>query len=266
MQPNRPKIRPKPPRRVSEKKPATIKLDRFLYRNATFGFAFFFAFAIWAFWPKYFSHVLDQPNVRFHTHGISMTLWCLMLIGQAYLIRTNRKALHRLVGKFSYLLVPLIIITSVNIVHFRMHQRGLEALRTYFSLALTLNSVIAFAVLYGLAMYYRHQPLIHARYLVSTIFPLFTPITDRLIGAHFKPILPFLPTLEGRPISAVLGFALADLLLLILLVWDWRTNRRLTVFAIALGVVLLYHVSTLTFYRFSFWRAFGVWFYNLPLS
>ena len=47
--------------------------------------------------------------------------------------------------------------------------------------------------------------------------------------------------------------------------WDWRANKR-RVFPMALGVLVLYHASVLTFYQFGFWRAFGEWFMTLPLS
>ena len=58
---------------------------------------------------------------------------------------------------------------------------------------------------------------------------------------------------------------LADLLLLALSWWDWRANRRLNVFPVALGVLLVYHVGTLTLHRVPAWNAFGVWFLGLPL-
>jgi hypothetical protein len=71
------------------------------------------------------------------------------------------------------------------------------------------------------------------------------------------------PRIDGVPIVPVAGFLLADLLLVALSVWDWRANRRANVFPVALGVLLLYHASVLTFYRFSFWRDFGEWFVGL---
>lgn len=243
-----------------------IKLDKFLYQNTGLCFAVFFVFVLWAFWPRYFSDVLGQKEMRFHTHGITLTLWCILLILQAYLIRTKHKRAHRLVGKFSYLLVPLIIITTINLKHFRMQGSDLLADRPFYSLALILNGLVVFTLLYGLAIYYRRNPLVHARYRVSTIFPFFTPVTDRIISRHFRPLLQFAPMLEGKPIAPVIGFAMADILLLMLLLWDWRTNRRLDVFPIALSLVVLYQASVLTFYHFPFWRAFGAWFISLPLS
>jgi hypothetical protein len=51
-----------------------------------------------------------------------------------------------------------------------------------------------------------------------------------------------------------------------LIVWDWLKNSRFGAFASALGIVLLYHLSVLTFYRFDWWHAFTYWFRGLPLS
>jgi hypothetical protein len=55
-------------------------------------------------------------------------------------------------------------------------------------------------------------------------------------------------------------------LLLALTIWDWRAKRRLAVFPIALGLLLAYHVSVLTFHRIPAWRSFAAWFAGLPLS
>ena len=47
--------------------------------------------------------------------------------------------------------------------------------------------------------------------------------------------------------------------------WDWRTHGRRDVFLVALGVLVLYHVSTLTLHRVPLWGAFCAWFLGLPL-
>jgi len=98
------------------------------------------------------------------------------------------------------------------------------------------------------------------------VFPLFTPVTDRLIGAHWPSLVSVVPRIDGSPVVAFAGFVLADALLVALAAWDWRANRRLDVFPVALGVLLLYHVSALTLYRVPAWHAFCAWFLGLPLS
>jgi hypothetical protein len=67
------------------------RVDNPIDRNSVFWFVAFLFSALLAFWPSYFSQPLSQPNWRLHTHGIAMTLWVVMLITQAHLIRTGRK-------------------------------------------------------------------------------------------------------------------------------------------------------------------------------
>jgi hypothetical protein len=114
-------------------------------------------------------------------------------------------------------------------------------------------------------MWYRREPAIHARFMIATLFPLFTPVTDRLIGRYLPAIVPLVPRIGGSPVVPTAGFLLADVMLIALSVWDWRTNKR-RVFPIALGVLVLYHASVMTFYQFDFWRSFAAWFLTLPLS
>lgn len=239
--------------------------DRTLHQNSPWWFVCFSLFVLLAFWPSYFSRVFDEQEIRLHTHGLAMTLWCAMLISQAYLIRKGLKQTHRWVGKFSYALVPFIVLATINLVHFRLKVAPLSSVSLYM-LALMLNAVVVFAVLYGLAMVHRDRPAVHARYMVCTAFPLFTPVTDRLVFAHFPALLNAVPVLDGTPQVQVIGFLLADILLLALAAWDWKANGRRDVFPVALGILALYHVSVLTFYAIPLWRAFGEWFLKLPLS
>jgi hypothetical protein len=247
--------------------PATIaNPDKVLHRNALLWFAGFFLFALWAFWPSYFSRISEQTEPRFHTHGVAMTLWCVMLITQAYLIRTSQRALHRAVGYASYVLAPLVVAATINLIHYRMKGGGTLPDIGLYQLALMVNGAVAFVVLYGLAMISRHDPARHARYMVCTVFPLFTPVTDRLIYAHWPSLTSLVPALNNVPLVQIVGFALADLLLVAFVVWDWRARRRAYAFAIAFGVIATYHASVLSLYRFEFWRTFADWFRGLPLS
>src|SRR5690606_12102579 len=144
--------------------------DAALHRHSAKFFVAFLALAVLAFWPSYFSRLFEQPNVRFHLHGAALTLWCAMLVVQAQLIRTRRRALHKSLGKGSYVLAPALIAITASFVHFRLagavpSGQPLPAGVLYF-LALTLNALAAFAVLYGLAIYFRREPQTHARYML----------------------------------------------------------------------------------------------------
>ena len=90
-----------------------MQLTSALHRNSIFVFSAFFALVIWGFWNSYYSDpvamgALGSSVSLVHLHGAGMTLWCLMLVSQAYLIRSNRRSLHRLVGRSSVVLVPFL--------------------------------------------------------------------------------------------------------------------------------------------------------------
>ncbi len=243
-----------------------MQLNKSIYRNSVFYFILFFMAALWAFWPNYFSHPLTNIKPHLHFHGITMTLWCLMLIAQGMLIRLKKYITHKVLGKISYGLALLILITGIHTAHITLSGSRVHNGAYYSNIALMFNSLLLFGILYGLAIYHRKRPLIHARYMICTILPMLTPITDRLIFINFRSTVTWYPTIEGRPMVWLFGFAIANLILLTLIIWDWKTNKWQSVFIKILGMNLLYDYSVITFYKFGFWRAIGDWIMGLPLS
>lgn len=240
-----------------------------LHRLSPRFFVLFLGLTVWAFWPSYFSRLFEQPSVLHHAHGVVLAGWLVLLVTQAQLIRTQRRSLHRLLGKLSYVLAPAVVIVTTMFVHQQMASlAGFSRLpaTALHSLALMLGSLAVFAVFYGLAIAKRRDSQTHARWMVCTVLPMFTPVTDRLIAFNLPSVIGWLPRIEGSPILPVVGFAAADLILLALSWWDWRTNRRLDVFPVALGVLLVYHVATLGLHLVPAWSSFAVWFLALPLS
>lgn len=246
-----------------------VRVPPALHRHSPRFFVVFLALTVWAFWPTYFSRLFEQPTLLHHAHGVVLAAWLIMLVVQAQLIRTHKRPLHRRLGKLSYLLAPAVVLVTTAFVHQRMAgMAGIPRLPApvLHTLALMLGSLVAFAVFYGLAMAKRHDSQTHARWMVCTVFPMFTPVSDRLIAVNAPWVIGWLPRIEGNPVLPVVGFAAADLIVLALSWWDWRTNRRLDVFPVALGVLLVYHVGTLTLHRVPLWNAFCAWFLELPLS
>ncbi|MFN8357649.1 MAG: hypothetical protein U0Y10_24535 [Spirosomataceae bacterium] len=237
-----------------------MKLERSLFQKSYLYFVGFFVLMVLGFWFSYFTKLFDQDNYRMHTHGISLVLWCALLVIQPYLIRQKKTALHRRVGKLSYGLVPVMVLTTLDLLKYRAQQSKVLGTMDFFFIALVINALIAFLIFYGLAIYHKQKATVHARYMLCTAFPMFTPITDRIIGHYLPSLIPHLPTIEGNPIVPFVGFLLADLLLVGFSIWDWRSHKRWNVFPLALGILLLYHYSVFNFYRFAFWQSFCQWF------
>ena len=230
------------------------------YRYITVFFIVFFLCAIVGFWNSYFTKIFDQENYRMHTHGMALILWLVMLIIQPYLIRTKKVKLHRMLGKFSYLLVPILVLTTLDLLKYSISKTGQLGNIGCFFVALVINALIAYLIFYGLAIYHKRKANIHARYMICTAFPMFTPITDRIIGNYFPSLAAYVPTIDTMPVVPVIGFLMADLMLVGLSIWDIRSNKRWNVFPPALLILLLYHFSVLNFYKYPLWQSFCVWF------
>ena len=213
-----------------------MQLEKSLYRNGVFLFVLFVAIIVWGFWPSYYAHPWQAlPAIRYHVHGALMTAWLLMLIAQAYLIRSHRRAIHRVVGKVSYVLAPLVFTMFLVMIH------GSSALRQLLSanpVALAsayvylLGAAALFAAFYVLAIANRRTATTHAGYMVCTLFPIYSAGTDRAIVRMFSSTSPF---------DAAWAWFAGDLLLLMLAVWDWRSSRRMGTFAVAFVAMAVYH-------------------------
>jgi hypothetical protein len=180
-------------------------------------------------------------------------------------MRAGNRALHRRLGLLSYVLVPVIVVVTLRFVHYTV--REVPDLGEYglFFLALVVWTLVTFVTLFALAMIYRKQPAVHARFMVSTLFPLFPPVTDRLIARFMPSVLGIVPTIGGAEILQVAGFAIADTILVGLVIWDWQKNNR-RVFLVALAIVVAGQAVIMNAHRVGLWQAFGPWFVGLPLT
>ncbi len=242
-------------------------MDRALNRNATFALAFLFLFAFWGFWPRYFSQLLDQSNWRFHFHGITLISWCVLMVLQASLIRTNKRSIHRKTGKLSYLIAPLVVISTIMLTHYQAKPLELSDF-DLFGLAIPTTLLLQFTFAYGLAIYNRHNPMIHARFMICTALPMIPPIFDRIINFYLltREQAQFLPQIGGDPLYPLISYLFVDVALIALSIWDWKSRRKLNVFPVVLAAYLLFQSHTFVAHRTESWRNFAEWFISLPLS
>lgn len=227
-----------------------MTLPQVLFKHSAWIFGGFTILAVLAFWRNYLSDPLGPHPTVIHLHAVVMFVWLAMLIAQALLIRTKQYSAHHAVGRWSFGVVSLILISGVLVAHESISGMPADSARRAANSALMYHSLIAFAVIYGLGMWHRNDPITHARYMVGTLFPMVTPITDRLIFHHAPFILPVLPTLEGRPQAYIAGFVLVDLLLIGLFLIDLKAKKRSLVFGLILTIVLIYHLSVVLWPHF----------------
>jgi len=141
----------------------------------------FLLLALAAFWPSYISKPLASGGFT-HLHAATATLWMLMLIAQSWAIDRRRVALHRALGKSSWLLAPLLVVTVLLVAHERIAGAPAQAyaIQTYI-LYLQLSLAALFAISYAFAIATRRSVARHSRFMICTALTLVDPIVIRLL-------------------------------------------------------------------------------------
>ena len=168
-----------------------------------------------------------------HFHGMMMIGWLLMLLVQPILILKGKVKLHRLVGKLSYVLAPLVLFTMYLVTRAaldRVVAAEEQAAVVAGRMALDVPAIIFFTILYILAIVYRHRTFLHSRYMISTAFMLIGPPLSRLLRAYFD---------YDRGGSIDLSRTIIVFIALAVTVGDSLRLKRISPFALVLVFVLL---------------------------
>lgn len=227
------------------------------FNKSGYYFILLLILAIIGFWESYFSKLLNDINSYTHFHAITMLLWIGMLITQAFLIRNKKRDLHRLIGKFSYALVPLLIISLILLAHSQITIKnyGISYGRLYV-LFLQLSLLVIFIVAYSLAIINKKSPNHHARYMICTSLTLIDPAIARI--PLDLPSLPFT--------YQVVTFSIINLILLILIFMERKQKNAREVFPLMLLINLIFQTLNLTWTDSKAWDDFALWFALLPLT
>lgn len=222
------------------------------YNNSSILFVFLLMISLIAFWPTYYA-IFFRSQFYIHFHAVFAILWFGMLIVQPFLIKSRRLELHRLVGRFSYIVAPLIVISVVLLAHERLTlaSESFYPIQTYI-LYLQISLALVFGITYGLAMYYRKTKAIHARFMVATSFTFIDPIFARLINSHAPDI-----TVSGQWIT----FGFINLILISLSIMDRNHRKAKWVYPSLLILYLIIEIPI--FFDLTgqgWWQTFAKWF------
>lgn len=147
------------------------------YRNIVIFFSLILVFIFAAFFKTYFGLFpgFKDTALLVHAHVAVLLLWFAMLIIQPILIGTKRLKLHRLLGKASYLLVPLVVISLVLMT--RNQQMREKDLAVF---TVNIFDVSMFVFFYALAIIYKRKTTWHTRFMILTVIPFISPAAARL--------------------------------------------------------------------------------------
>lgn len=210
------------------------------YRHAWVFIAALMAATIFGFWRSYFGIILSAP-MGFHVHGVTASLWMLLLLAQSWTPHRGRIALHRRLGRATFVALPLFAAGSMGVVHsMAAGTAGGDPFYALWGVALTFIDMAAFcAVIYaaGMALRHRRNARLHAGYMLSTALPLVSPVLGRVINRTVPGLI-----VNGPKDFAVFGAGvqLANLIAAMLAIWMWRRDPRSgKPWAVALGVIVI---------------------------
>jgi len=128
----------------------------------------------------------------YHIHGMLSMAWVLMLIAQAYLIRAKKYDLHKFVGKLSYVIMPLFLVS----LFFTAKESYLTGIKTKPQADVLANmtnggtiDIFFIGLIFALAMVYKKNVGYHLRFMASTGLIILTPGLGRFVFAFLE--IPF---------------------------------------------------------------------------
>lgn len=159
-----------------------------------------------AFWPSYFGKLPDAPLAH-HMHGITGTLWILLIASQSYLVQTRNLKLHRRLGKLVFVLTP-VLVGAFALVTWVGAQKSVvdHPFYVHFGQALlTGDAMLTFTtpLIVYLALRYRRNMHLHGALMISTVFGLLPPILARLMNNYVPGLI-----IEGPDTLYLFGHAL----------------------------------------------------------
>ncbi len=238
---------------------ARASLDRNITTILAIASASLLALAPLAFWRGYVSRLPAGPDSFAHLHAILATAWLLLLIAQPLLIRRRKLALHRWVGRISWVLAPSFVAVAVLLAHHRFAQMDDTVFsKAAYALYLPLSMTALFAASYVFALVCQRDTRLHARFMICTALTAIDPIISRVLAFHVIEL--------EDPIYQAVNFSvmvLALVMLAISLPAASHARRVFTWFAAGFTAVL-----ALWFWlpNTAPWFYFAQWFRSLPIS
>ena len=164
----------------------------------------------------------------FAVHGIAFTLWVLLLPLQATLIARRRADLHRSLGYFGVALAVMMVVLGTWGALIAAHRPGgfvgIPVPPLQF-LAVPLFAIALFAAFVGFAIARRRDTQSHKRLMLLGSFQLVTAAIARW------------PFVSGA--GPLAFFAITDLFLVALAVWDFRSRGRLHPVTLWGGILMI---------------------------
>ena len=170
--------------------------------------------------------VTGQPDyvapLVLQLHVFAFTGWLCLLSLQVLLVRVGRQPLHQLLGLCGAILVPVMVVTAIGAEIFSQRfysAKYPENLRFFIS---PLSSMALFALFGVMALLQRRQPAAHKRLILLATTVALSAAYNRWWGEALYALFG-----DGYAGMVIHNYAGIDLILVLLVAYDWATRRRI---------------------------------------
>ncbi|GAO43202.1 hypothetical protein [Flavihumibacter petaseus] len=183
---------------------------------------------------QYFPHWSKVDNFH-HFHAIVLCCWLTLLIVQPWLIRRKQFAWHNRLGKLSYFLVPVMIVSMLiayKTQYLRLEASGTPHKDNLATLFMPFTDVFPFAVYFVMAMLNSNHVQKHMRFIIATGLIVLESGLFRILFFYFR--LPFVTSFNLTILTVALLF-------IALIAYDYRNGKpvRRNSFSTALLIFLV---------------------------
>jgi hypothetical protein len=224
------------------------------------GIFLFIAFTgfIPTYWTKV-SHGTFTGAPILHIHGALFFSWTLFFLAQTALVATGRTLNHRNWGLMGISLATAmgisVVLSAINSVKVAESMgMGEGALRF---MIVSLSALIMFSVFLALAIANINRTELHKRLMLLAMIPLMHAAMARIFMTAFAPV-----NAKGPPpvFVSIPPALFVDLLIVVAIIYDWRTRGRPhAVYLVGGTVLLLVQLVSAPLSTTSTWLSIATW-------
>lgn len=193
----------------------------------------------------------NNSPFRHHVHGLSATAWYILVIVQPYLYQQNKIQLHRKVGLLGLFLAGALVFSGLQNLPFTLSSGApIEMANGIIYLSFLQLTGFSFSVF--MAIRFAKNTRVHGRWLVTTVFWPLLPALARIILAVIPKAAGFVIT-ESFTVAIYLSHMLILLVLIVIMIDDYRKEKKVYLSYILLSVALIIMSLTYTYMSRTQW-------------
>lgn len=226
------------------------------YRHAHWYFLAALAAIVGGFWQSFF-RPLGAGDAGHTVHGVTATLWIVVLITQSWLMSRGLVSWHRRVSRLAFVLLPVLSVSALYMVGVMMHNPNMPPFLPPLLAFIDIPSIAFLLLLVGLALRNVRTPAAHKRFMSATVLLGFPPALTRLYATVFAPQIDFWTALHGSMVTV-------EVILVALIIADRSMGERQLAYPLSLAFFAAVHVLMHPVASSKVWNDFMAWYAGLP--